>query len=159
MRRLLLIGAVLLAFGSVAHGQAYRCETEEGTVFSDEPCGDNAEAIELEQAPTTETAKPTRRESGTGDERSGANPSSEDSDDAASTASGAPDNPCLDPSNDNKILSAGTAESDIRSACGEPDKVTDSGNAAFDKTLHYSEGDRGMQIFILDGAKVGHNLR
>lgn len=168
MRHLVLIGAVLLAFGPAAQGQAYRCETDDGhTIFSDEPCGENAEAIELEEAPTSSNKQPssargsdetaTKRNQDTDQNRPSRREDAEKKEDPGETASGPSDNPCLKPGTDSEILAPGTTESRIRSACGEPDRVSRSDNPAYDKALHYGDGERKIQIFINDGAKVGHN--
>lgn len=47
----LVLIPLLAAFLAVprAHGQIYRCETAQGIVFSDSPCSDEAEVVELEE--------------------------------------------------------------------------------------------------------------
>ncbi|EON92975.1 hypothetical protein MARLIPOL_05949 [Marinobacter lipolyticus SM19] len=43
--RFLLIASIALS--SATQAQVYRCDTETGTSFSDQPCGDNAETITI----------------------------------------------------------------------------------------------------------------
>lgn len=168
MRYILVLGALMLAVAPSSHAEAYRCQAEDGhVIFSDEPCGDNAETIELE------TDSPKKGPSGsassakdTGQPEDETSQTSTGSGDAGGEPSGkpagnestaqAPDNPCLNTRSDNEVMQGGTSESRIRAACGTPNDVT-TGNEVFDKTLHYGDDDRKMQIFIRDGAKVGHN--
>lgn len=162
MRYVLVIGAILLAFGQAGHTEAYRCEDANGHVmFSDEPCGENAEAIELETSAPNQSRRDDSPDadgaaksqgSQRGEASEGENATNEDSGGETQASS----NPCLDNRPDNEVLQGGTSESRIRAACGAPDRVT-TGNEVFDKTLHYSDENRKMQIFINDGTKVGHN--
>lgn len=44
---LLLLSLLLMAFPFTVRAEVYRCQTDTGTSFSDQPCGENAEAITL----------------------------------------------------------------------------------------------------------------
>ena len=48
MIRLLLFALILLAAPLAVSAQIYRCETEEGVVFSDRECGPATEIVEIE---------------------------------------------------------------------------------------------------------------
>lgn len=166
MRYILIIGAMVLGFAPTSHADAYRCEDEDGHVmFSDEPCGENAEAIELETSSPDQSERdnlPRDDDADSGDQsssRASRQPVGEDEtpmDQGSDGEAQASSNPCLDNRPDNEVMQPGTSESRIRAACGAPDEVT-TGNEVFDKTLHYSGDDRQMEIFIRDGTKVGHN--
>lgn len=163
MRALLVIGAIGLALSPAVQGQAYRCEDAGGNVtYSDEPCGENAEPIELKTGPSdqgkSESERQTNASGASGGDESSPEPGATGNSSAPNANSGqaqAANNPCLDTGN-NDVMRGGTSESRIRAACGSPDDVT-TDNKVFDKTLHYSSGERKMQIFIQDGRKVGHN--
>jgi len=156
MRSRLLLAILLTGLAPAAYADAYRCQGNNGqTVFSDEPCGDGAERIELEAAPTTETINPPSDP--------GQPPQGDDGPDAseASTTDDegvAPGNPCLATDADKKVMQAGTPEDEIRNACGQPTSVT-TDTELFDRKLHYRRGDRSIEIFIRDGKKVGHGTR
>ncbi|MEX2474646.1 DUF4124 domain-containing protein [Marinobacter sp.] len=47
MVRLMSLMLVLIALPMAAEAQVYRCTTETGTQFSDQPCGDNAETLTI----------------------------------------------------------------------------------------------------------------
>lgn len=47
MVRLMSLLLVLMALPTAAHAQVYRCTTDTGTSFSDQPCGENAEAMTI----------------------------------------------------------------------------------------------------------------
>lgn len=47
MPRAIILAIPLLVLSSLAHAQVYRCDINGSPVFSDQPCGNNAESLEL----------------------------------------------------------------------------------------------------------------
>ncbi len=76
-----------------ASADIYRCDTDDGTVFSEEPCGDQARRIILEEADTAHGIRPAPSSSGTGDsaESTGTAPGALDRPDSNRSGSGAAD--------------------------------------------------------------------
>jgi len=57
--RALAVTAGLALFANGASAQIYRCTTPEGqTIFSDRPCGNDAQTVEPAKAPRAATARP-----------------------------------------------------------------------------------------------------
>ncbi len=170
--RYALIAAVLLGAGtaSAQAAEIYRCQGDNGeTVFADEPCGADAAKVEVETPSSdrernTTSSEPSRmapdpgdREDDSDQSQPGADSSEPETAEAEQTdeAANEPTNPCLNTASDNAIMRAGTSVDRIREACGTPHEVT-TDTELFDKKLQYSTGQRGVEIFIRDGKKVGH---
>lgn len=47
MRQIIALTATMLALALPAQAQVFRCETDGNTVFSDQPCGEDAESVPL----------------------------------------------------------------------------------------------------------------
>lgn len=185
MRFALIILLSVVSVGPAMGAKVYRCQGDGGeTVFSDEPCSDDAEAVNVEPAPTTETGNPgggpepnAEASGGDGDGEAkeasapdgessgqtddGSTANAESADEAETRAETSddkadPSNPCLKTAGEKpKVMESGVSEARIRAACGDPQRVT-SERDLFDRTLHYTSGERSVRIFIRNGEKVGH---